>query len=134
MGDVAVALGADRPRRGVHVLAAVGDGDVPVHVLAVAVGRVHRDPDRRRVHDHVVRLVERDVDPAHRRVLVPPGADRQRPNDGAVRRDRHGVGVGVHRAHVGVADLEVHRPVGLTPDVVAGLDVGELGHHGDRLP
>src|SRR5581483_11321881 len=75
VGDVAVPLGTDRPRRRVHVLAAVGDGDVPVHVFLVAVGGVHRDPDRRGVHDDVVRLVEGDVDAAHRRVLVSPGAD-----------------------------------------------------------
>src|SRR4051794_32684810 len=37
---VVAALTPDRPRRGVHVLAAVGDMDVGVHVLVVTVGRV----------------------------------------------------------------------------------------------
>ena len=38
VGDVGSALAADRPRRGVHVLAAVGDVHVRVDELVVAIG------------------------------------------------------------------------------------------------
>ena len=52
VGDVLAALAVDRPRRGVHVLAAVGDVHVVVDELVVAVGRVDRDAVGRRVHAH----------------------------------------------------------------------------------
>ena len=119
MTHVAVALAADRPRRPVHVDAAVGHLRGPIDLGAVATRRVHRHPVGRGIHHQVRVPVPDDVGAVVRRGAVLAHRDRHCLDDLAVAADGERlVAVVGGRDHL-VADGELGGDVLLAEQPVA---------------
>jgi hypothetical protein len=124
--DIFKALFCDAPGRGVDVLAAVGNVDVPVDELVIARRGLDGDADRRRDHVHHRLPVEDDVRPVLGRPSRLAGADRPVVEELAVVGDSHLVRSQVDDGYMAVADDECRRYKSGPPGASAGLPAIEV--------
>jgi hypothetical protein len=122
VADVNEALLTHRPRRGVQVVAAVGEPDRVVDQLVVAVAD---HPDR-------VALFQRDVRAVHRVQAGPAGADRPVPPQLALVVDVQVVRLGAGHHDQRRPDVERLGQVGGEVDARRGLQPGQVPVERDR--